>query len=68
VPFPATAAARAATHDSRASIAERYSSKQAFLDRVRAVADELVSERYLLAEDLPRIVERAGQHWDLVAR
>jgi len=68
VPFPATAAARAAAHDPRAAIGERYASKQAYVDKVRAAADKLVAERYLLAEDLPGVVERAGKHWDLLTQ
>jgi Alpha/beta hydrolase domain len=65
IPFPATAAAREAAKDPRASIAERYASKQAYLDRVRASADKLVAGRYLLAEDVSGVLERAGRHWDL---
>jgi hypothetical protein len=68
IPFPATAAVRAANHDPRAAIAERYASKQAYLDKVRAAADKLVAQRYLLAEDLPAVLERAGEHWDLLAQ
>jgi len=67
IPFPATADARAAAKDPRAAIAERYPSKQAYLDQVRAAADKLVADRYLLAEDLPAVLERADKHWDLRA-
>jgi hypothetical protein len=66
IPFPATAAARAAAHDPRVAIAERYPSKQVYLDKVRAAADKLVADRYLLAEDVPGVLERAGRHWDLL--
>jgi hypothetical protein len=66
IPFAATAAARAATHDPRAAIAERYASKQAYLEKVQAAADKLVAARYLLAEDLPGVLDRAGRHWDLL--
>jgi hypothetical protein len=66
VPFAATAAQRAAAKDPRASIAERYASKQAYLNRVRAAGDKLVAARYLRAEDLPAVMDRAGQHWDLI--
>jgi hypothetical protein len=34
---------------------------------VRAAADKLVVDRYLLAEDLPAVLERADKHWDLRA-
>jgi hypothetical protein len=66
LPFPPTAAAREAAKDPRAAIAERYASKQAYLDKVRAAAEKLVAERYLLAEDVPFVLGRAGTHWDLL--
>jgi hypothetical protein len=68
LPFPATAEARAAANDPRAAIAERYASKQAYLDKVHEAADALVAQRYLLAEDLPAVLDRAGNHWDLLVR
>ncbi len=67
VPFAATRSARAA-HDPRASITERYPSKKTFLDRVRDAGEKLIRDRYLLAEDLPDVMERAGRHWDLLAK
>jgi hypothetical protein len=67
IPFPATAAAREAAKDPRASVAERYASKQVYLDKIRAVGDKLVAERYMLAEDMPGVLDRAGRHWELVA-
>ena len=66
IPFAATAAQRTTAKDPRASIAERYASKQAYLDKVRAAGDKLVADRYLRAADLPGVMERAGQHWDLL--
>ncbi len=68
IPFPATAAARTAAKDPRAAIAERYASKQAYLDKIRAAADKLVADRFLLADDLPAVLDRAGRHWDLLDR
>jgi len=67
IPFPPTAAARTAAKDPRAAIAERYASKQAYLDKVRASADKLVADRFLLVEDVPAVLDRAGRHWDLLA-
>jgi hypothetical protein len=66
IPFPATAAARTAAKDPRAAIAERYASKQAYLDKIRAAADKLVADRFLLSDDLPAVLDRAGRHWDLL--
>jgi hypothetical protein len=64
VPFPATRAARDAAHDPRRSIEERYRSKDAYLAQVEKAAEALVKERYLLIDDVPRILQRAGDTWD----
>ena len=36
------------------------------MERVEAVGHALVDDRYLLADDLPAILDRAGRHWDLL--
>ena len=64
IPFAKNADERAATGDPRPSIAERYTSRDDYLARVRAAAEGLVSERHLLAEDVERCVARAGMLWD----
>jgi Alpha/beta hydrolase domain len=66
IPFPATAAQREQAKDPRASIAERYPSRDAYLEKVEKAGAKLVSERYLLADDLKILVNRAGSHWDLL--
>ncbi len=66
VPFAATRAEREAAGDPRPSIEERYASRDEFMERVEAVGHELVADRYLLADDLPAILDRAGRHWDLL--
>jgi len=66
IPFPSTAARRENAKDPRASIAERYASRQAYLDRFQKEGAKLVSERYLLPDDLQILVKRAGDHWDLL--
>lgn len=65
LPFPPTAEARQAAGDPRRAIAERYSSKADYLQRVREAATALIDARYVLAEDLERIVERARQKWEI---
>jgi hypothetical protein len=50
--------------DPRASIAERYASREAYLDAVRAAASALVAARHALAEDVDAMVERAERRWD----
>ena len=64
IPFAKNADERAASGDPRPSIAERYTSRDDYLARVRSAAEGLVSERLLLAEDVERCVERAGALWD----
>jgi hypothetical protein len=68
VPFPWVAAEASGEQDPRAAITDRYASRDAYLERVRAAADGLVAGRYLRAEDVPAVVQRAGEHWDLLAR
>jgi hypothetical protein len=64
LPFPLTRADRERAGDPRPSIAERYPSRGAYLESVRAAALKLVAARHVLAEDVDAIVERAGQLWD----
>jgi hypothetical protein len=64
--FASTRAARDANGDPRLSIAERYPSRAAFLERTREAAQKLVAARHLLAEDVEAVIERAGQRWDLL--
>ncbi len=66
LPFARTRAEREQSGDPRLSIAERYASRAAYLDAVRAAAQKLVADRYLLAEDIEPIVERAGKRWDWI--
>jgi hypothetical protein len=68
IPFPATREAREAAGDPRASIAERYASRDEYLGWVKKAADALIQARYVLAEDLEEILAQAGQHYDLVCR
>jgi len=64
VRFPATAAARASSRDPRRALAERYPSRQAYLDQARAHADALVEGGYLLAQDVPAVMTRMEELWD----
>jgi hypothetical protein len=63
-PFARTREERDASGDPRRSIEERYSSRQDYVDRVKRAADDLVKERFMLAGDVPAVVERAGRLWD----
>lgn len=64
IPFPLTRADRERTKDPRLSIEERYKDRQDYLGKVAEAARELTQKGYLLDEDLPRILEQAGRHWD----
>jgi hypothetical protein len=68
IPFAHTAAEREQSKDPRLSIAERYTSRQVYLDKVQKAGAKLVSDRYLLDEDLQALVKRAGEHWDLLTK
>ncbi|MBM3344078.1 MAG: hypothetical protein FJY56_18485 [Betaproteobacteria bacterium] len=62
--FPRTRAEREKHGDPRPSIAERYASRGAYLDAVRAAAQRLIAARWVLAEDMDAILARAEARWD----
>jgi hypothetical protein len=68
IPFPRTRAERAASGDPRPSIEERYRSVDDYVQRVRTASMELISQRYMLEEDLERVLARAKRHWDYATR
>jgi hypothetical protein len=59
IPFAATKAERLAKGDPRPSLEERYPSHAAYVARVKAQADVLVAQRYMLSADAARIVTEA---------
>jgi len=64
VPFARTRAERELKRDPRPSIAERYKGRDDYVQRIRSAADDLVKQRFLLAEDVDNVVQRATRHWD----
>ncbi|HEX2828197.1 MAG TPA: alpha/beta hydrolase domain-containing protein [Burkholderiales bacterium] len=64
LPFMRTRAEREASGDPRKSIDERYASKEDYLARVRAAAQTLVRDRYLLEEDIEPALAVAARKWD----
>jgi hypothetical protein len=66
LPFAFTKQERQDTSDPRPSVEERYASKDDYLDRVEGVARDLVSEGYLLDEDVPRVGQMARERYDLL--
>ena len=67
VQFPIAAENRKGSGDSRLSIAERYSGRDDYLGKVRAVAQSLVARRLLSAQDLDAIVAESATRWDYLA-
>ena len=63
IPFPATRAAREASGDPRLSIEERYASREDYLAQIREAAEQLVSQGYVLAEDVELLVSQASDHY-----
>jgi hypothetical protein len=66
LPFARTRTDREASSDPRPSIAELYSSKEVYLDRVRKAAEALVAQRFVRQEDLEAILEDSARHWDVL--
>jgi Alpha/beta hydrolase domain len=64
IPLAQTKADRDSAHDPRVSIAERYASKDQYMDRITKAADALVKSGYLLADDAAPVVKRAADHWE----
>lgn len=63
LPFPQDKAQRAAKHDPRASIAERYPSHEVYLNQLRASAQQLVREGFLLPGDLDAVIAHSDSEW-----
>ncbi len=64
IPFPKTAADRAASGDPRPSVAERYASYTDYRNKVIRAVDDLVRHRFLICDDTQAMVTRliaAGQ-------
>jgi hypothetical protein len=66
VPFAATREARLAAGDARPSIAERYASRQDYLAQVERAARALVEQRFLLADDVASVRQRASMSWTAI--
>jgi Alpha/beta hydrolase domain len=64
LPFPRTRAERVASGDPRASVEERYDSREDYLARVRQQARLLVRAGYLLEGDVELSVAAAARLWD----
>lgn len=63
IPFLLRKAGQEFTDDPRRSIAERYPSEDAYLSRIVQAAEQLVRQRLLLRQDVPRLRRRAAREW-----
>ena len=63
VPLARTAQERRASGDPRKSIGERYASREEYITRFTKALDELVSAKWILAEDRAAMVERGEKEW-----
>jgi hypothetical protein len=66
IPFAKTAAERQQSGDPRASVAERYASRDDYLGKFAEAELKLVQERFLLKEDVPALLERGKVEWQEV--
>jgi hypothetical protein len=64
VPFPKTASERGQARDPRESIAERYPSRDRYLEQFSRATDELIRQRWILPEDRTALIQRGGEEWD----
>ena len=62
VPFAKTQDA----NDPRQSLADRYASKEAYLDQVKAAVQKLIEQRFLTTADLEPQLKQASDRWDWV--
>ena len=62
LPFALTKAERERTVDPRLSLQERYGSLSKYLNQLRNRCEELQAQRYLLQEDVERIVSTQESH------
>jgi hypothetical protein len=54
-------------HTQRQPSVQRCRDREDYLGRVRAAAERLVADRYLLAEDVETLLELAGERYDAFA-
>ncbi len=67
IPFAATRRERELSGDPRLSIEERYPSRERFLELIEDAARQLVTDGYLLDEDVEPLVSQAAEHYAAMA-
>jgi len=68
LPFARSAAEREKNGDPRASVAERYESREQYLGKFAEAAMKLIHDRFMLREDLQAALERGRREWDEIAQ
>ena len=68
LPFAKTRRERESAGDPRPAIEERYASRDEYLARVRAAAQALAKDRYMLDEDVETSLAFAARLWEAWAR
>jgi len=63
IPFPKTTGDRQKTNDPRRSIAERYASREDYLDQYSKALDSLIQQRWILPEDRDALLHRGDEEW-----
>ena len=66
IPLAKTAEERKKSGDPRLSIAERYASREQYMNEFEQAAKKLIEQRFLLQEDLPAILERGKLEWKVI--
>ena len=66
IPFPLSRAARESAKDPRRSIEERYATRDAYNAKLEQAGDALVLKGYLIYDDLPRVLQRSTDTWDVL--
>jgi hypothetical protein len=66
IPFPVNKTQRKKSKDPRISIEERYPTKDDYLQKITAAAQQLVKEGFLLDRDIAYLRDRGAQEWDYV--
>jgi hypothetical protein len=54
--------------DPRKPIAERYQSREDYLEKFSAAAGRLAADRFLLREDIDALSKRGAEEWDLATK
>ncbi len=68
IPFARTKAERERSGDQRRSVEERYANRDDYLSKLRAAAEKLAEERYVLPADVWKIVDTGAAQWDFVMK